>query len=236
MWYDAALGKMIQGELYSHKALVGLLSQEKPGLGQSGYHWAIDRLLKKGVLVKKGYGMYSISDGKNVQPFLPSYSEDALSLTKSLSNKYPNIAFTVFETALMNRFLNHLIGQNAVFLQVEKESSIYVFRYLQEEGQNKVLYKPNKKEFRLYWNTGTIVITDLISEAPMRSDDPHSIMLEKMLVDMCADKLIASTFSRAELPDVFDQAMSRYILDEPRMMRYARRRNKEDEIKKYIRR
>lgn len=234
MWYESALDKMTQGKWYSHKALVGLLNQEKPGLSLSGYHWAIDKLLQKGVLDKKGHGMYSISDGKKPQPFSPSYSENALSLTKSLSNKYPYVAFTVFETALMNHFINHLIGQNTVFLQVEKESAIYVFRYFQKEGHNKVLYKPNKKEFSLYWDIGTIVITDLISEAPLRSDEPHSIMLEKMLVDMCADKLIASTFSKAELPDIFEQAINRYILDKPRMMRYARRRHKEEEIRKYI--
>ena len=50
VWYDAALLKMNQGEIYSHKDIVGLLSQEKPGLGRSGYHWAIDKLLQKGEL------------------------------------------------------------------------------------------------------------------------------------------------------------------------------------------
>ena len=233
-WYEAALQKMNRGELYSHKDLLWLLCQEKSGLGRSGYHWAIDKLIQKGELDKKGYGIYFVSDGRKRRPFLPSYSEEAQLLTKALSEKYPYVSFTVFETLLMNHFLNHLIGQNTIFLQVEKESSIYVFRYLQEEGQKNVLYKPNSKEFSLYWGIGTTVITDLVSEAPMRSDEPHSIMLEKMLVDMCADKLIASTFSRAELPDVFEQAMNRYVLDCPRMLRYARRRHREEEIRRYM--
>ena len=47
-------------------------------------------------------------------------------------------------------------------------------------------------------------------------------------------KLIASTFSKAELPDVFEQAAERYIIDCPRMIRYARRRNKESEISGYL--
>ena len=235
VWYDAALLKMNQGEIYSHKDIVGLLSQEKPGLGRSGYHWAIDKLLQKGELERKGYGIYSVSDGRKLRSFSPSYSEEAQLLMKTLSEKYPYVSFTVFETVLMNNFLNHLIGQNTNFLQVERDSSIYVFRFFQEESQNNVLYKPNKKEFSLYWDTGTTVITDLISEAPMRNDKPHYVMLEKMLVDMCADKLIASTFSKAEMPDIFEQAMTRYVLDIPRMLRYARRRHKEEVIKKYIR-
>ena len=233
-WYEAALQKMKVGELYPHKELLCLLRQEKSGLGRSGYHWAIDKLIQKGKLKKKGHGIYSVSDGVKRRPFLPSYSEEAQSLEKTISEKYPYVNFTVFETVLMNHFLNHLIGQNTIFLQVEKESSIYVFRYLQEEGRKNVLYKPNGKEFSLYWDAGTTVITDLISEAPVRSDEPHSIMLEKMLVDMCADKLIASTFSKAELPDVFEQAMNRYVLDCSRMLRYARRRHREEEIKRYM--
>ena len=96
------------------------------------------------------------------------------------------------------------------------------------------MFKPSIKDFRLYWGKGAVVITDLISEAPLRSDKPYHIMLEKMLVDMCADKLIASTFSKAELPEVFSLASRKYYLDKPKMLRYARRRNKEAEITMYL--
>ena len=61
-----------------------------------------------------------------------------------------------------------------------------------------------------------------------------TIMLEKMLVDMSADKLIAATFSKAELPDVYEQAQSRYHLDKVRMLRYARRRNRQEVLLKYL--
>ena len=86
----------------------------------------------------------------------------------------------------------------------------------------------------MYWDKDCIIITNLISEAPLRKDDPSKITLEKMLVDMVSDKLISSTFSPAELPEVFEQARKTYRLDQSRMLRYARRRNKEDKIKKYL--
>ena len=74
----------------------------------------------------------------------------------------------------------------------------------------------------------------MISEAPTRADKPHYIMLEKMIVDMSADKLIATTFSKAELPDVYEQAQRRYLLDKVRMLRYSRRRNRQDIVLKYL--
>ena len=88
------------------------------------------------------------------------------------------------------------------------------------------------KNFNLYWAKDSVIVTDMISEAPIRGDKPHYIMLEKMLVDMSADKLIAATFSKAELPDVYEQVQS--LLDKVRMLRYARRRNRQDVLLKYL--
>ncbi len=162
------------------------------------------------------------------------YSNTAKNLIKLISKKYPYVRFTVFETTLMDEFLNHLIAQNTIFIQVEKESSIFVFRFLQEQGHKDIMYKPGKKDFNLYWSRNCVIVTDLISEAPLRSNEPHSIMLEKMLVDMLADKLIATTYSKAEYSDVMEQAQSKYLLDKVRMLRYARRRNKQDILLKYF--
>ncbi len=134
----------------------------------------------------------------------------------------------------MNDFLNHLIAQNTIYIQVEKESSIYVFRYLQDKGNNNVLYKPSLSDMSLYWTVGSIIVTDMVSEAPLRTDEPHVIKLEKMLVDMYADKLIAASYSKAEYSDVIEQAEKYYLLDKKRMLRYARRRNKFKELSSYL--
>ena len=53
-----------------------------------------------------------------------------------------------------------------------------------------------------------------------------------MLVDMYCDKLISSAYSKSEYPEVLKQAMEAYHIESTKMMRYARRRGKEDEIKK----
>lgn len=233
-WYETAVKNLEEGHSYSHNDLMVCLQQARPDLSRSTYHWAISGLVRDGTLVKNGYDVYAVFEGTSLPEYKPSYSEEALVLMDKLNTKYPYVSFTVFETVLMNTFLNHLIAQNTVFLQIEKESSIYVFRFLQEEGATNVLYKPAKKDFSLYWARDCTVVTDLVSEAPIRSENPHCIMLEKMLVDMCADRIIASTFSKAELPDVFKYAQSHYSLDKTRMLRYARRRNKEDIIRKYL--
>ena len=190
--------------------------------------------MRDGKILRRGYDAYSISQGEKPREYRPLYSDETINLIDLISKKYPHVSFTVFETVLMNDFLNHLIAQNTIFVQVEKESSIYVFRYLQDEGYDNVLYKPRQEDMTLYWSKGSIIVTDMVSEAPLRAADPHVITLEKILVDMLADKLILASYSKAEYPDVIEQAESRFLLDKKRMLRYAKRRNRYKEICNYL--
>ena len=233
-WYKEVLDRMDDKKIYGHKELIDELKMLKTDLSESTYHWEISGLVRDGALTRLGYDSYSLSSGIIKDEYVPVYSDTAERLIRLISEKYPYVQFTVFETVLMNEFLNHLIAQNTVFIQAEKESSIYVFRFLQDQGIHNVMYKPSKNDFNLYWVKDSVVVTDLISEAPIRTSKPNYIMLEKMLVDMSADKLIAATFSKAELPDVYEQAQSRYLLDKVRMLRYARRRNRQDIILNYL--
>ncbi len=233
-WYEEVIGRLDEKKSYCHKDLMDKLKKLKNDLSESTYHWAISKLVRDGVLIRLGYDSYSTSKNLTKEEYLPAYSETAAGLIRLISEKYPYVQFTIFETVLLNEFLNHLIAQNTVYIQVEKESSIYIFRFLQDQGIQNIMYKPEKKDFNLYWSKDCVIVTDLISEAPIRIDIPHSIMLEKMLVDISADKLIAASFSKAELPDICEQAQSKYLLDKVRMLRYARRRNRKELFLEYL--
>lgn len=233
-WYDYTILKLDPDRQYSHQELISELRQDNPKLSESSYHWAISGMLHSGSIVKIGYNEYTIPDGCERKPYKPVYSDISSALLTQVSEKFPLVSFTVFETALMNDFLNHLIAQNTIFLQVEKEYSIFVFRYLQSLGCTDLMYKPSKADYALYWKEDCIVVTDLISEAPVRESSPHEICLEKMLVDMFCDKLISSTYSKAEFPEVLQKAMTDWLIEKPKMLRYARRRGKEEEIRKIL--
>ena len=233
-WYEGIIEKLEFSQTYSHKELLGLLKRIKPNLADTTYHWSISCLIRDGKIFRRGYDAYSLSQGEGLREYQPFYSDETKNLINLIANRYPHVSFTVFETVLMNDFLNHLIAQNTIFVQVEKESSIYVFRYLQDEGYDNVLYKPRQDDMTLYWSKGCIIVTDMVSEAPLRAVEPHVITLEKMLVDMLADKLILASYSKAEYTDVIEQVESRFLLDKKRMLRYAKRRNRYKEICNYL--
>ncbi len=233
-WGETLLSQMQPGRVYSHKALVGKCLSAKPDGSVGSLQWTLDALEKKGQLRHLGYDSYSLPMGLVKKSYEPSYSNLAYALIQLLAKEYPKVRFTVFETQLLNEYLNHLIAQNTIFLQVEKPSSAFVFRFLQDKSPTNVLYKPTKKDFDLYWSKDCVVITDLVSEAPFSKGKSREITLEKMLVDLLADKLIASTFSKAEYGDILEQAQGKYHLDEARLLRYASRRNRKREMMKYL--
>ena len=233
-WYEATSKKLEAGHRYSHQELIKLLKNNYPQMRDSSYHWAVCGMLKSGSLTKIARNVYVVQNERKKPVYRPAYSDLAAKLISQVSDKYPSVHFTVFETALMNDFLNHLVAQNTVYIQMENDVSVFVFRFLQELGYDHLLYKPNKDDYALYWKKDCIVVTDLISEAPLSASAPHEICLEKMLVDMYCDKLISSAYSKSEYPEVLRQAMETYHIESTKMMRYARRRGREDELKKIL--
>lgn len=234
VWYDTLLTKMQQEKTYTHKELINELRIIRPDMAENTYNWIVYRMVKEGLIVHSGYDAYLKESGSQKKKYQPIYSEKSTKIIEIIQKEFPYVRFIVFETTLMNEFLNHLIAHNTIFLQVEKESSVYIFRALQDLGYENVMYKPNIDEFNLYWASDCIVITDLVSESPLCANNLHFVTLEKLLVDIIADKLIISTYSNAEYPSIMEQAKIKYCLDKKRMIRYAGRRNRKTEIKCYL--
>lgn len=158
-WYEATSKKLEAGHRYSHQELIKLLKNNYPQMRDSSYHWAVCGMLKSGSLTKIARNVYVVQNERKKPVYRPAYSDLAAKLISQVSDKYPSVHFTVFETALMNDFLNHLVAQNTVYIQMENDVSVFVFRFLQELGYDHLLYKPNKDDYALYWKKDCIVVT-----------------------------------------------------------------------------
>ena len=203
-------------------------------MNDSTFRWLLYNLLQEQKIFKTDYNTYVIENPHILPIYKPQYSEKAKSLIEILEERHPELAFVVFESVLLNEFLNHQIAQNTIYVQVEKDISSYIFDMIREGYAGNVLYRPDKKEFDKYWTRDCVVILDLISQAPLSKENPHEITTEKMLVDIIADKSIAATFSPSEIPYIYDNIMRTYRVEKRKMNRYAGRRGKKTQLKKYI--
>ena len=233
MWADSAISKMTDKTTYCRNDLVHILSSAKPDLSDSVFRWTLYNLLREKKLFRVDYDTYTTVKPKEQPMYRPYYSDKAKAVTKMLENRFPEMTFVVFESVLLNEFLNHQIAQNTIYIQVERDISSYIFDELREGYAGNVLYKPGTKEFNRYWAKDCVVVLDLITQAPLAQDRPHEITIEKLLVDLVGEKSIAATFSPSEIPSVYDEAMKRYRVDRHKLLRYAGRRGKTVEIKEY---
>lgn len=234
MWMNQALSKLSDKKTYHRDDLFEILRREKQDLSDSTFRWALYNLLRKQEIFRIGYDTYITEKPEMLPEYRPIYSDRAISVMKMLSERYPDLSFVVFESVFLNEFLNHQIAQNTIYIQVEKMVSSYIFDILKEEYAGSVLYKPGKSDFDRYWTRDCIVVLELISQSPLSHEAPHNISAEKMLVDVIAEKSIAATFSPSELPFLFENVMGSYQLDKRRINRYAGRRGKTAQVKKYI--
>lgn len=193
-------------------------------------------MVAKGIICRKQRGKYVLQNGSvaNKYVYRPQLNEQLREVSEKIESKFPFVNFVCFESVQLNEFLNHLIGKNTFFVLVEKDAIDFVFRYLQEETDWNILLKPNDKEWDAYCTGNNIVMLNLISEAPKCVDEYHSMCIEQLLVDIVAEKSFKNLYSRSELQGVYNLADKSYLIDYTRLLRYARRRGKADEVKKYI--
>lgn len=233
MWTEKALAELSEKRTYSREDLFYVIKKERPDLRDAAFRWILYSLLKQKKLFKIGYDTYTSSGIEVLPQYKPFYSKEAVALEDMMNQRFPTVTYVLFESVLLNEFLNHQIARNTIYIQVEKDVSSYVFEKLKEEYQKSVLYNPTKKEFDKYWIKDCVVVLDLTSQSPLSVDSPHEMTIEKMLVDIVAEKSMAATFSPSEIPFIYDNVINSYRVDIRKMNRYAGRRGKTTLIEKY---
>lgn len=216
--------KLKSSRSYSRDELFLLFKGENPELSRNSFSWILAELEAGGNLFRVGHNSYSREkDGKN--RYLPRYSKQAVGIMEEMLRCFHGVCYMIFETDMLNEFLNHMLAQNIVVLQVEKELSFFVFDFFNRQFPGKVLYKPRGEDISNYASSDSIIIENLITESPAQKENSHFFTIEKLLVDCVCDKVITELFSESETSAIFENAASRYKIDIGRLKRYAQRRS-----------
>ena len=122
------------------------------------------------------------------------------------------------------------------FVDVERVAMESVFYFLQGLYPTAhILLNPTAQECERYITTEKLLIVRmLVNEAPTTVVAGTPVpTLEKILVDAAADKEL--NFAQgSELYTIFENALSMNIINTGRLLRYAARRNRKENIQKII--
>jgi hypothetical protein len=200
-----------------------------PDIKDQSFDWLIYHLCHGKIIRRVARNSFILyNDDYALAEYRAGFSGEAEHIINRLSDRYPLLSFSVWETVQLNEFVNHQMGRNCIFVEAEKPLEQSVFEALREEFALPVLYKPSKNDLYLYAGQTTITVLPLTSEAPVRE---HRATIEKILADLYANALVGGIVSPSEYLTVFDEALSKYIVNQNALLRYARRRGKADEIK-----
>jgi len=186
-----------------------------------------------GVLNRVGRGKFNIGAAKNYIPELPP---KIYSLNKKLKKQFPFLTFCLWDTSVLNEFMIHQPGKFYLLVEVEKESMESVFYFL-KENKYPVFLNPGSDIINKYLSSekNAVIVKLLVSEAPVQNiKDVYTITIEKMLVDIFCDDNIFSAQQGSEIKYIFNEAFRKYTINENRLLRYAERRRKKEDLINYL--
>lgn len=224
MWETKLLSAVPESQVFTRQALYNLFKENNKDLSYNSVGWIIDEGLKSNLLFKVGSDAYSRKK-ETRNTYSPRYSEFSKELLSKMEERFPELEYTLFETLLLNEFVNHLYAHNILVLQVEKDLCPFTFDFLNELFPGKVLYNLSSDNLGRYQSDNCIILENRISEAPFDKEHPHFITMEKLLVDTVSDKAIKELIPTSEVTNIYENAKLFYKSDLTKIRRYAKRRN-----------
>jgi len=207
--------------------------QREPKVKPTTINWRVYNLVQTGVLNRIGRGRFTIGGNKI---YIPGISPKIKSIHSKLKKEFPYLRVCIWNTSALNEFMIHQPGRFYLLIEVDKDASQSVFFYLKEKKFSVFIeptmdliekYIPDEKE--------TLIVKSLVSEAPLQTISRINLpTIEKMLVDIFCDDVIFAAQQGSEMRTIFQEALSKYAVNENRMLRYADRRRKKECFLEYL--
>ena len=186
-----------------------------------------------GVLTRIGRGKFILGKTKI---YYPEISLKLKAVYNKFKKKFPYVDICIWNTSILNEFMKHQPGIFNFIIEVEKDVTQSAFYFL-KELKYPVFIEPNSDILDKYLpiNKEALIIKPLVSESPTQLvNGITTISIEKLLVDLFCDDIIFSAQQGVEMRTIFNEAFSKYTVNQSRMLRYANRRRKKETFKEFL--
>lgn len=206
----------------------------EPSFKETQLRYLMGTLHDSRLIVRVGRNQYKkVEKEPKKSVFTGVYSSVALQVIQYMQEQFPLLSYRVWELSWLNEFFNHQLAHNQIFLEVEKDGCDFVFSALVEKFPGRVLLRPKAQDLLQYGTDDGIIIDRLVTEAPKSDGEPYQVPLEKLIVDLFANKNLM--LSKGDYPSAIETMFGKYRIDQVSILRYARRRNKVEDVFGFLR-
>lgn len=207
-------------------------------LSEGTLAWRIYDLKKRNIIKSPKRGIYSIFHKPDYDA---NISADLLEIAKQLNVIFSDVQHCIWETRWLNEFTQHQVSRSIKIIEIEKGLEESLFYFLKDNTKNHVFLSPDEKTINLYTaeSISPIVVKGLLSRSPFTTITMNNLefqvpSLEKILVDIYADSKLFYHFQGGELVYIYRNAVTNYNINFTKMLSYAKRRGRFDEIKNLL--
>ena len=193
----------------------------------------LSRLTREKKLVRVGSGEYMCSD-KQTFVFIPT--KDIEKLYGELRKGFPFADFCIYDGSIFNPLQHHVAVNLAIYVETNRDAVDSVFFRLKDTQKVVVYKRPGNNMMYDYvdLHEPCVIVKPFVTEAPVNKvNGIQTPTLEKLLVDIQKDDDL-DYMRGVESLYMFQTAIDEYVLNTPRMLRYARRRGAFDDIDSLI--
>lgn len=194
----------------------------------------LNRLIKSGQLIRLERGVYMLPEKAN-SDFSIIYSEETKSINQQIKTQFPFIDYCIWSGSVLLPYMHHIPNLNLTFVDVEREAVESVFNLLNSESNKLVFLMPSLTDFERYINTKeAIIVRPLISESPLlKVEGFYTPTIEKILVDIIGD-VEFSFLQGSEINYVYTTIFERHPVNKNKLLRYATRRGRKQEVEQLL--
>lgn len=225
-------------DAFSREELFAFFRYFEPDLKEGTFGWRIYYLKNKNIIKSIQRGYYIISYKPKYKPII---SGELLKLGKVISDRYEDVKYCLWDTDWINEFSQHQSSKKLIIVEIEKDFIESLYYELKDSFRLDFYLNPDEKaiEFYISESHNPVIIKKLITRSPISKRTENRVklytpLLEKILVDLFTENKLFYFYQGAELIHVYENILKNYTLNYTKLFSYAKRRDREQDIKQFM--
>lgn len=225
-------------ENFTREELFEFYRYFEPDLKEGTFGWRIYDLKNKNIIRTLKKGLYVISYKPK---YKPKISQEVTKLAKRITDKFEDAKHCIWETEWLNEFSQHQASRRIILIEIEKDFIESLFFELKDSSRSELFLNPDDKviDFYIAESDYPVIIKKLITRSPIskraeKKVNVYTPLLEKILVDLFAEEKLFYYLQGSELIHIYENAINNYAINFTKLFSYAKRREREKDIKQFM--